>query len=340
MALDLPLNPDQQLLQDSLRRFLADVARPGWRDLSDTLALGGVTAPEAAGGFGGAMCEVALVAAELGPALAGSEWLAHAVATWLLAAAAPGHEALADLAAGRRRAAILCPASTAKLTVAEDGATLHGTASLAAGAAEADLFVLATDATLFCFAADHGTWERQPRAMRDGSITADLRFACDALATERLGDGLVAATLSARANDMMLTALCAETVALIGRMVADSADFLGQRKQFGKPIATFQVLRHRMADMQLALIKATALTEVAILAVEQDRPDRAHAVSAACVEVGDAARTVGESAVQLHGAMGLTEELDLGHRFRRALTIAAAMGPRQALLRRFVEAGG
>lgn len=335
MALDLSLNPDQQLLQDSLRRFLSDVEKPGWRDLSDALSLGGVTVPEAAGGFGGAMHEVALVAAELGPALAGAEWLSHAVATWLIAAAAPGHEALAGLAAGHR-AAILCPASTATLAVAQDGAALHGAASLAAGAAEADLFVLATDTAIFCFAAERGVSERQRRAMRDGSVTADLRFTCE----ERLADGPAAGALSARANDMMLTALCAEAVALLRRMVADTADFLGQRKQFGKPIATFQVLRHRMADMQLALMKAAALTEVAIIAVEQDRADRARAVSAACVEVSDAARTVGESAVQLHGAMGLTEELDLGHRFRRALTITAAMGSRQAHLLRFTEAGG
>ena len=124
------------------------------------------------------------------------------------------------------------------------------------------------------------------------------------------------------------------------QMIADSVDYLGQRKQFGTTIGRFQSLRHRAADMQLALMKAAALTEAAILAVDQDRTDRAQAVSAACVEVGDAVRVVGESAVQIHGAMGLTEELSLGGHFKRALAIAAAFGPRAGHLARFAEAAG
>src|SRR3546814_5600303 len=84
MALDLSLEPGQQMLRDGLRRFLADNAWPGWRSLSDALGLGGVAVPEGAGGFGGGMRDIALVMGELAPAHAGADWLSHAVASWLL----------------------------------------------------------------------------------------------------------------------------------------------------------------------------------------------------------------------------------------------------------------
>ena len=148
--------------------------------------------------------------------------------------------------------------------------------------------------------------------------------------------GLPVAT-RAQTNEQ-LAARCAEAVGLMQQMITDSIDYLGQRKQFGAMIGSFQSLRHRAADMQLVLMKAAALTEAAILAVDQARADRAQAVSAACVEVGDAVRIVGESAVQIHGAMGLTEELNLGGHFKRALAIAAAFGPRAGHLARFAEA--
>src|SRR3546814_18850421 len=109
------------------------------------------------------------------------------------------------------------------------------------------------------------------------------------------------------------------------RMSADSTDYLGQRKQFGTPIGGFQSLRHRAADMQLAMMKAAALTEVAILAVDQDRPDRAQAVSAACIEGGNAVRVDGDSAVQIHGAMGMTEERSHADNLKRARASEAAV---------------
>ncbi|WP_332816972.1 acyl-CoA dehydrogenase family protein [Sphingopyxis sp.] len=335
--LDLPLSPDQQLLQGSLQRFLADKGRPGWRDLSDVLGLGGIAVPDAAGGFGGGMLDIALVMAELGPALAGADWLSHAIATWLLGRTVPGHDALPGLAAGTLRAAIICPASTASMPSVEDGAIVRGSAALVAGGAEADLFLLADSNAILLIAADRDKVDQRHRIMLDGSVTADLGFALNADDAERLASGMAARSRTAAANDMMLAARCAEAVGLIQRMVADSAGYLGQRQQFGMPIGSFQALRHRAADMQLAMMKAAALTEAAILGVEQDRGDRAALVSAACVETCDAVRIVGESAVQIHGAMGLTEELRLGGHFKRALAIAAAMGPQTDHLARFAE---
>lgn len=337
--LDLPLRDEQQMLRDSVQRFLADNARPGWRDLSDTLGLAGIALPERVGGFGGGMIDIAIVMAELGPALAGADWLSHAAATMLLARTAPDHPALADLAAGRHRIAIICTASAAAMPDVE-GTSVRGIAALVAGAAEADLLLLASDDALLLVAADGARVEQRHRIMHDGSVSADLAFTLKPDDATMLASGGEARAWADHANDLILAGRCAEAVGLMQQMIADSVDYLGQRKQFGTTIGRFQSLRHRAADMQLALMKAAALTEAAILAVDQDRTDRAQAVSAACVEVGDAVRVVGESAVQIHGAMGLTEELSLGGHFKRALAIAAAFGPRAGHLARFAEAAG
>ena len=335
-ALDLPLCEDQRMLQESVQRFLADHARPGWRDLSASLGLAGIALPENVGGFGGGPIDIALVMAELGPALAGADWLSHVAASALLARVAPAHPALGDLAAGRRRIAIICAASTAAMPAVEDG-LVRGCAALVAGAAEADLLLLASEEALLLIAADGGKVEQRHRIMHDGSVSADLAFTLKPGDASLLADGDKARGLTDYANDLILAGRCAEAVGLIQHMIADSVDYLGQRKQFGMAIGRFQSLRHRAADMQLAAMKAAALTEVAIVAVDQDRADRAQAVSAACIEVGDAVRIVGESAVQIHGAMGLTEELSLGGHFKRALAIAAAFGPRGGHLVRFAE---
>lgn len=337
-GLDLPLGAPQQMLRDSLQRFLADNPQPGWQQLSDELGLGGITVPEAAGGFGGGPVDIALVMAELGPALAGADWLPHAAATMLIAEAVPGHAALADLADGRMRAAIICPASAScrvQVERSDGGWTVYGTAALVAGAAEADVFVLADSAAILLIAAGHKKVERRARIMHDGSMSADLSFALASSDIELLAEGDAAAPHAIGVNDMMLAARCAEAVGLMQCMLGDSVDYLGQRRQFGTAIAAFQVLRHRVADMQLALMKATALTEIAVLSL--DGAERDAAVSAACVEVCDAVRIVGEGAVQIHGAMGLTDELSLGRYFKRALAIAAAIGP-AGQLARFADA--
>lgn len=103
-------------------------------------------------------------------------------------------------------------------------------------------------------------------------------------------------------------------------------------------IASFQALRYRLADMQLAALQAQALTEQAVTALASADGDAKVSLAAACVAVRDAARTVGEGAVQLHGAMGLTEELRLGARFKRVLAIAAGLGSEAEVLSRFADA--
>lgn len=317
MALELPLTETATLLQQSIQRYLADHPRPTWNDLAE-LGLMAVGIPDEAGGVGGGAIERAAIMAELGPALAGSDWLAHHIAASLLARLAPEHGLLASLATGEARIALALGDS--------------GEVPLVAGAADADWLILAGQERIVLVSAAAAGIARRNRAMMDGSRMADVTIGAAVQVDSELAQGPAAAAARQWAIDARNAALCAEAAGLMDRMVSDTAAYLQQRKQFGVPIATFQVLRHRLADMQMALLKAEGLTERAI--VREGGEDWEHAVSAAVVETIDAVRTVGEGAVQLHGGMGVTEELALGGQFKRGLAIAATLGAKSQHLAR------
>lgn len=320
--MDIDLSEQQLLLRDALQRLTVSVDRPQWADLCDSIGLGALTLPEALGGFGGRVADIALTMAELGPALAGADWLSHAVACLVAGDALPDAE---DFASGARRAAVICAANAVNLPQVIAQRRIEGTATLVSGAAGAHLFVLVIEGQRYIVRADDAGLICTTIAMHDGTQTATVDF--QGVSAAAIGPG------DTDANALMQLGRCAEAVGLMHRMLADTADYLGQRHQFGAPIASFQALRHRLADMHLALAQAQALTEAAVIA-----PQDAIAVASACYGVRDAARIVGEGAVQLHGAMGLTEELTLGARFKRLLTIAAGLGSEAALVGRLLAA--
>lgn len=136
------------------------------------------------------------------------------------------------------------------------------------------------------------------------------------------------------ADDAHTLLHCAEQVGLCKTMLRDTALFMRERKQFGVAIARFQTLRHRMADMAMLLEQAKAITDVAIDMFE-DPARRARAASAARVICEDAARGISEGAVQIHGAMGLTEELRLAGFFRRSRALMLRDGGARRHLRRY-----
>lgn len=317
MALELPLTETATLLQQSIQRYLADHPHPEWNGMAE-LGLMAVGIPDEAGGVGGGAIERAAIMAELGPARAGSDWLAHHIAASLVARLAPEHGLLPSFAAGEARIALVIGDS--------------GEVSLVAGAADADWLILAgAERTVLVSASVEGISLRH-RAMMDGSRMADVTIAAAVEVDSELAQGPAAAAARQWAIDARNAALCAEAAGLMDRMVTDTAAYLQQRKQFGVPIATFQVLRHRLADMQMALLKAEGLTERAVLREGGEAWE--HAVSAAVVETIDAVRLVGEGAVQLHGGMGVTEELALGGQFKRGLAIAATLGSKSQHLAR------
>ncbi|MNK93426.1 Acyl-CoA dehydrogenase, short-chain specific [compost metagenome] len=175
---------------------------------------------------------------------------------------------------------------------------------------------------------------------RDGGRAADIAFDAVRLnADALLGEEGAALPQIEQALDEATLAVCAESIGILRRLMRDTLDYVRQRKQFGVPISSFQVLQHRLADMHMALEQADALTASVgeALAAGADAASRARAVSSAKVAVAKACRAVGQGAVQLHGGMGMTEELAVGHYVRRATLIEGQFGPPAWHLRRVAQ---
>ena len=125
--------------------------------------------------------------------------------------------------------------------------------------------------------------------------------------------------------DEAIAAVCAEACGVLSRLHTGTLEYTKQRKQFGAPISSFQVLQHRMVDMFINVEQAISMTYMANIKVSDDA-ERAKAASAAKVQIGKACRFVGQNAIQLHGGMGMTDEMAIGHYFKRATMIESAFG--------------
>jgi alkylation response protein AidB-like acyl-CoA dehydrogenase len=145
-------------------------------------------------------------------------------------------------------------------------------------------------------------------------------------ASDLIGTPGQAAALIDELLDQATLALSAEVLGLTERMLDATLAHLRQRTQFGKPLASFQVLQHRMVEMYNIRALSMALTRRALRDASGDAARRGYEASAAMLIAGQAAREVGEGAVQLHGAMGVTEELAAGHYFRRGMVLVQQLG--------------
>jgi alkylation response protein AidB-like acyl-CoA dehydrogenase len=141
--------------------------------------------------------------------------------------------------------------------------------------------------------------------------------------------------------DYATTLLCAEAVGAIKYAHDATLDYLKTRRQFGVPIGSFQALQHRMVDILISYEQARSIACLACVKIDTagDAAERRRIVSAAKIKIADAARHVSQEAVQLHGGMGMTEELKISHTFRRLTTIAQAFGDADHHLARFTETG-
>ncbi len=137
--------------------------------------------------------------------------------------------------------------------------------------------------------------------------------------------------------DNAIAALCAEAVGCFKVLNEATISYAKQRKQFGQPIANFQVLQHRMVDMFMAAEQATSMTFMVTLKLDESDKARKMAASAAKVQVGKAGKLVSQDAVQIHGGMGMTDELNVGHFFKRVTMIESQFGNTDWHLRRYTE---
>jgi len=167
----------------------------------------------------------------------------------------------------------------------------------------------------------------------DGRSAADLRFIAvegTLLATD-VDDALT------EIGDIALACLSVEAAAIMRRLVADTVAYTKQREQFGQPIAAFQALQHRMVDMHIQARRAQAIAARAIAALGDHWAERGRVASAAKVTVAEAGRFVGQNAVQLHGGMGMTEELPIGRLFKRLTVIEHELGNADQHRQRFAR---
>ncbi|HET7825850.1 MAG TPA: acyl-CoA dehydrogenase, partial [Anaeromyxobacter sp.] len=170
---------------------------------------------------------------------------------------------------------------------------------------------------------------------RAADVSLDVALPADALLGPE-GDALRG--ISA-AYDLGVAAVCAEGVGTLQLALDATIEYTKTRKQFGVPIAKFQALQHRMVDMLMHVEQARSMSYLASMrAGEGDPGERRRALSAAKVTVGQACRFVGQQAVQLHGGMGVTDELAVSHAFKRLVAIEMALGDTEHHLERFIAA--
>ncbi|AFM16499.1 acyl-CoA dehydrogenase [Mycolicibacterium chubuense NBB4] len=333
-----------------------------WRAFADELGILGAALPEDCGGIGGGPVEMMLIAEALGHNLVVEPYVDTAVVAAGLLRRAGGEVAAGLLEQIVSGTAVVTLAATEPgsgehwrdvTTTAErdgDDWVLTGSKIMSTGTPLAG-HVLITARTsgehddvagISLFVIDISSaptgFEKHDYRTIDDRRASDLvldRVRVPAAAL--LGPEGGAWPSIARARDEGAAAVCAEAVGCMRKVLADTVEYCKQRQQFGQPIGGFQVLAHRMVDMYMEVEQASAAVHLAILNLEESEPTRARAVSAAKATTGRAAQFVGQQAVQLHGGMGMTEELAIGHYFKRLTALQYEFGSTDHHITRYAQ---
>jgi alkylation response protein AidB-like acyl-CoA dehydrogenase len=370
--MDFTVNNEQELLRDGLSKFLTarydlessrTAAKTGsgwqpevWRGFAEELGILGATLPESVGGSGGGAVEAMVIAEELGRALVIEPWVdTVVVAGGLLQRAGGAHahavlERIADGSAVVALAAVDADSgdrwdalSTKAVRDGEHWCVTGAKTVVVAAPLATHLLITARAADRVALLLTEFDADAPPPGVTvhcyrtiDDRRAADLEFDGLRLPAEALIDADAWPSL-ARARDEGAAAVCAEAVGAMRRVLADTVEYTKARQQFGQPIGGFQALQHRMVDMYMELEQAVAAAYLATLKLDADPDTRARAVSAAKATVGRAARFIGQQAVQLHGGMGMTEELAIGHYFKRLTALQYEFGSTDAHRARYAE---
>ncbi len=363
--MDFSFTPEQTLLRDSVAGYLADhytfearraaIASPEgrapavWRAFAEDLGILGASFPENLGGLGGDATDVMVVMEEFGKALVIEPYLGTVViAGGFLTHAQPpaAGELIGQIIAGEAIYAFAHAEpqgrynlADLKTTARKDGAgwVLNGHKAVVVGAPWAERLIVtartgggqreAAGVSVFLVdKAAKGVVARDYPTV-DGGRASEIFFENVSLPAEALiGPEGATLPLVEQVVDEAIAALCAEACGVLRRLHEGTLEYTRQRKQFGAPIASFQVLQHRMVDMFMAVEQAVSMTYMAHIKLGEPAPERTKAISAAKVQIGRACRFVGQSAIQLHGGMGMTDEMAIGHYFKRATLIEAEFG--------------
>ena len=372
--MNFELTDDQQQLADSVRKMLATdygfearqaIVRSasGFSDSTwGTFAELGLTAlalPDADGGFGGGAmdlmstmeaCGEALVAEPLLDNIAfGGRLLARVGSPSQKAALLPGFVegtrrfAFAALEPGQRYA--LAPELT-QARAEGGGWVLDGRKSVVIGAPQAHTLIVsartASGTSLFIVGAGASGVSLNPSRTVEGQRSADIRFEGVSLSADALlGAEGQALPIIEEAVDFATALLCADAIGAMRYANEATLEYTKTRRQFGTAIASFQVLQHRMVEMLITFEQARSMAILAAAKVDggADAAERSRAVSAAKIKIADAARLISQESVQLHGGMGMTEELKISHTFRRLTMIGQRFGDADHHLERYAALG-
>ena len=350
-ASDLPLlaTDEEQALRDSLRALLADrcpadrvtsvsdgddgIRAPLWRSVAAELGLAGLLVPEDRGGAGGSARDAAVVLAELGRVVAPVPFLTSSVLATTALLAAPADELLARLAAGEATAALTIPltASATSFTpvVRHEEAGLRGRVPVVADAAGADalLVPVATADGVELHVVDAGASGLTVTPVVSLDMTrqvADVTLdGADSRPVVRADSGADAVR---RALLVGAALLASEQVGVAERCVEETVGYLKQRRQFGRVLAGYQALKHRLADLYIEVESARAAAMYAAAAAAADDPDLPVAVEVAQAYCSAVAVHAAEECVQLHGGIGMTWEHPAHLLLKRAKADQLAFG--------------
>jgi len=352
--MDFEFSDEQEQLRDAVRRWVDKgfgferrhaLAKAGGKtrqvlgELGE-LGLAGLVVPDTHGGLGFGAVEAMVVMEELGRGLVNAPYAQAALVAPTLLSYAPeavqqawlpkiaAGDALLVLAQQERASRYRLDQAATQAVEAGGSWKLSGTKIVVPAGDEADAFVVsargagAEGVVLFVVDKDAAGVRLRGYPTQDGARAADLVLA-DAPATLLTKQGHDALE---HAADVAIAALCAEGVGLMDRMLAITVDYMHQRKQFGVSLATFQALRHRIADVKMQLELGRSMSYFASLKLGDAVEQRRRALSMAKVQLGNSMRFVGQQCTQIHGGIGVTDEYISSHYFKRMTVIELSFG--------------
>ncbi len=365
--MDFQLSPEQQELTDSVKRLLDKtyefearkriIASPEghspavWAQLAE-LGVIGLAVPEQRGGYAsGSDVAVSLapVMSVVGECLALEPLSSALVAAWLLAQcdeSVASSKLLAEIISGQARVAIALQDDACTAKAQGESITISGEKRVVRGATQAHALLSTAyrGSDIGLYASINNRNEADPLKSiyktQDSFQAADLTFTRYAAAPLKPEKGSALELINA-ANDLSTLLACAEAIGCMRYACDATLEYLKTRKQFGQPIGAFQALQHRMVDMTISLELARSMVELACTKFdgavrgELTARERQHIVSAAKIKVSEAARHIGQEAIQLHGGMGMANEMKISHTFKRLTVIAQTFGDVDFHLARF-----
>lgn len=376
--MDFSLTEEQSMLADSVARFIdadynfetrqaiaaseAGFSRTMWSTFAE---LGWTAMPfaEEDGGFGGGPVELMLMMEQFGRGLVVEPFLANVVlAGGVLRRAANGVQKdrwLAPLISGELQAALAFAEPQARFDLANiataatggDGSyTITGAKAFVLNGSAAELLIIpartagaqdnADGITLFAIPSDAPGLSRRAYSTVDALQAAEVVLEDVVVARENILGGLGEGFAILRsAVDEATLAVCAEAIGIMQAMHSKTVEYSRSRRQFGVPIGSFQALQHRMVDMMIACEQSRSLMFWCVMLCEANDPQATQAIHALKYQVGTAGTLLAREAVQIHGGMGVSWEMDIAHYFKRLTAIDLTFGNADHHLDRYVENG-